>query len=985
MADIVGEPFDEYVAKQILDRQRIHGLGHEFSRGNDALVYLNARSGWIKLSSGVVINDYERLQRIGLGNHPSFLGPNGSGTGLSNFFVLFGGTSDNAGTQYAGIDIISGQPHQDLGQSILNKVAYGIGGIEFGLRPMSGIISCETKFRNRGSIREGTVIIKAWNRNQLEIINLLYLRLGFPMLLEWGHSVIVDKVGNVDTKPNFSISSEFLSKKYKTDNDVLKALENKRKESAGNYDGMYGRVVNFDWTFNKDGSYDITLKLISVGAIVESFKVNTYIKDLNKKPTSQNDDSEPETDEDWITKYKYSHTIGNIFHIAYSRLDRGGNIGSLNKKDIVELSANEKFNRTLTNILTLGLYDSFGSTEVPEGLDKDYISVKNEGSDLYYIRFGELLNVIQSITPNNVTDSSKPVPLLNVKPLSEDGKEIPILMYTENYQISGDPRVSFVGGFNMNDIGEDNNNISIVPELNSNPFKIVKNSILLGNLNNVYINMGFILGQLVNNQDEDGKVILIDLLKAILDGVNRSLGNTNKLTVAVDETNNSLKFIDEVQIPGIERVLDSLRRESPIIDLYGYYQNKTAAGFVRDFSLKTEITNNLAAMMTIGATANASMVGEDATAFSRWNKGLSPIINEAIDYVSNRTETRTSLKQQRLDLVLDNIQLKKQFVDYIENYYNIFRLEIKNSDSTSQIVTNYLAFENQYDILRQQYIAGEKLKIGEKVNPTVTATSSRGFLPINLSLTMDGLSGIKIYQQIKVDTTYLPTEYPASLKFIIKGITNKVDKNGWITITETVSIPVIDAHLLESTPDATKSGVNDSNKNLPPTPVDRSENKNNVNANKLRATLTELGYKEKGKEIDNGGADISPQIEKAASAVLRTIKRELPSVSITVTGGNDIYHQNLSYSSRHKLGNAVDLTVTPSDPATLDKIVNILQRYAAGNVANFRFIDEYRNLSKDGTGNHFHISWGAGTESKNELNKAVLLAQQGKIVPIKLV
>ena len=36
---------------------------------------------------------------------------------------------------------------------------------------------------------------------------------------------------------------------------------------------------------------------------------------------------------------------------------------------------------------------------------------------------------------------------------------------------------------------------------------------------------------------------------------------------------------------------------------------------------------------------------------------------------------------------------------------------------------------------------------------------------------------------------------------------------------------------------------------------------------------------------------------------------------------------------------------------------------------NFRFIDEYRRLSKAGSGAHFHISWGPGTEAQSTLNK----------------
>ena len=848
MKSIVGEPFDEYVSKQIVDRQNIHGQGFSTYRDNSTIAYLNARTSWIKLSSGVAIYDGERLNRIGLQGHPSFIGPNGTNTGLSNFFVLFNGTSDNAGTPYGGIDIISNQPNQDMGQSILNKVAYGIGGTEFGLRPMPGITSCDTKFRNRGSIREGTVTIKAYNRSQLEIISLLYLRLGFPVLLEWGHSIIVDKEGKVDTKPDFSISKNFLGLEYKTDNDVLKALETQRESSAGNYDGMYGRVQNFDWTFNKDGSYDITLKLISIGAVVESFKINQYLRDLGKKDESQNDDSTPSSDDDWIMKYKYAHTIGHTFFLAKSKL-KGGNVASLNNKDIEELNFMQQVTDSNyvylvgtallfvpvvgtviggTILAAKALFDIFSSSEVPDGLDKDYIKIDCQGPDLYYIRFGELLNLRQMLIPYNTTDPTKPVPLLIIRILDENKKEVPIPMYTENYQLSGDLRVSLVGGYDMNEV--DGETQHLISELDSNPYRKIQNEVLVGNLNNVYVNMAFIISKLTDLKDKDSKVTLVDFLKSILEGINTSLGSVNKLDVMVDETNNTIRFYDETQIPGIEKITNLENIESPKLDLYGYSNNKTSAGFIKDFSLKTEITNNLAAMVTIGATANGQVVGEDATAFSRWNKGLKPIINEVISYADGKNDNETkSLKQQREDLVVANAQLKKQFFEYVIERYNFkgsfgnYDVDVEEADTTLQVVTNYLAFENQYRILRQKYIA----EVAGQINPTfVSATSSRGFLPINLSLTLDGLSGMKIYQQIKVDTAYLPTEYPTALKFVIKGLSNKIDSSGWTTSIETVSIPVID-FVNGGENSSTGGGTGNSNTiNLPPSPANREESRN---------------------------------------------------------------------------------------------------------------------------------------------------------------
>jgi len=70
-----------------------------------------------------------------------------------------------------------------------------------------------------------------------------------------------------------------------------------------------------------------------------------------------------------------------------------------------------------------------------------------------------------------------------------------------------------------------------------------------------------------------------------------------------------------------------------------------------------------------------------------------------------------------------------------------------------------------------------------------SASPNAGFLPFDLSITMDGLSGMKVYQKYIIDTTYLPSNYPNSLEFIIKGISNTIESNQWITTLESMAIP----------------------------------------------------------------------------------------------------------------------------------------------------------------------------------------------------
>ena len=158
-------------------------------------------------------------------------------------------------------------------------------------------------------------------------------------------------------------------------------------------------------------------------------------------------------------------------------------------------------------------------------------------------------------------------------------------------------------------------------------------------------------------------------------------------------------------------------------------------------------------------------------------------------------------------------------------------------------------------------------------------------------------------------------------------------------------------------------------------PVDQ----NNVpNANRLRAVIRETGNLEKGIELSNGG-DLTAEMADAGIAVTRKIKELMPTVVLRFTGGNDAYHHKLKYVSRHATGRGLDFTVTPSNNATLIQVQTILKGFAAGNNPNFRFINEYATPTKAATGNHFHMSWGGGSEAQWSLNNAIAEAASGNL------
>ena len=172
--NVVGEELQSYVSNQIKRRQKTHGSGVLSSRTTEQLVQLNSTNSWVKLASGVAVTD-KKLQDLGI-----FAGTGLEafrGMGLAKNHILFGGVSNltNNGDNYK-----------------LNQQNDFIGTYEpeqdFGIVPMPGIKDLTIKALNRGSLKKAIIKIKAQNRNQLNILDALYLRLGYTVLLEWGNS-----------------------------------------------------------------------------------------------------------------------------------------------------------------------------------------------------------------------------------------------------------------------------------------------------------------------------------------------------------------------------------------------------------------------------------------------------------------------------------------------------------------------------------------------------------------------------------------------------------------------------------------------------------------------------------------------------------------------------------------------------------------------------------------------------------------------------
>ena len=230
------------------------------------LTYYNSRNAWIRLSSSV--NVYN-----GKGSPTD----TGSYTNdLAKQYILQGGILNNENAR-AGIGNFS-NAYSNVGS---DGTLYRLG-----IRPMPGITSVDVKSLGAyGSIREATVNFQCWDIKQLEDLELLYMRPGYSVLLEWGWSPYLNNNGDLVTTVDYTdiintkwVKEDLYSQQYAraTDGNYVDVKGNKKSVTGfkGNVDSMYGTVKNYSWKARMDGGYDCQTTIISLGEVIESLKVN---------------------------------------------------------------------------------------------------------------------------------------------------------------------------------------------------------------------------------------------------------------------------------------------------------------------------------------------------------------------------------------------------------------------------------------------------------------------------------------------------------------------------------------------------------------------------------------------------------------------------------------------------------------------------------------------------------------------------------------
>jgi len=815
MSNIVGAPHLEYVQEQIKTRQEILG---KKDRSSQDITWMNNNNSWIRLVSSVNIGSQDTYQLVSGSDDLQLRSNNGEefrenllgldnygGNKLSSELILQGGAQKGNSKRFGVAETNSILPSENFN--------YGYGGLDFGLKPIPGIQSFNSKTYNNGSLREAQITILAHNKKQFEYIESTYLRLGYTMLLEWGNSVYpknASEYSNTQDLSQLSLKNKFLDDQGSGPDFFYTEIEKLREKSKGNYDGFLGTVKNFSWEFNKEQQYVISLTLITIGSVIESLKINLPSSTI-KYPAKELGEEQD------TTQQGFQNALINLIQTVAT--PDPFNTEDIEVKKIPYIKGIPFFgsNAYIDNRYKPIKYADDGLTAVA--------CFANYGNNKFvrYIRFETLLELIN----NNLLiydDKGKSI-LIRIDTSDE------LYCYSNGFSISSDPSKMLIGF--KKDTDEVKANIF---DLTLPFFHDTVNEVQVGRIKNLFFSSEYLIQEIKDNIDKDENLNLFDFINSLLSTANNLLGGVNKLKVKITDKEfetqieQVMEIYDEVQ-PYKRNNLFPSSEKSPIFKILGVEPDKKG-GFVTDFSLKTELTKDLQTMIAIGAQANGSAVGEDATIFSKWNVGLIDRIipnKKDSDQLAQSLENAQKPLEELSDLTTKYFSYVNLFQNSVDNLESSgitpedqqrrtnAENELKNLEGTDKKTqSRKRELENLIDDIQKEFFTGygfPDVNLGTVEGETnftnfvsiqkeffrralsfdaiskQTVTPTIGFLPINFSLTFEGLSGIRIFDKLSIESKFLPNNYGDTLEFIITELDHFIENNKWYTRVGTLSIP----------------------------------------------------------------------------------------------------------------------------------------------------------------------------------------------------
>lgn len=659
---IIGGPISKDVLNLINKRQEVFGQTHNFS--DNQLLYFNANTGWVKMTSSVDTK---------------------GGAALAKKYVLMGGTLKDQSIRTGLV------PDTDDARS-----AYELDEV-FGYVPMPGIDGFQVQHEGTfGTLRIATVEFKANSIQQLTDLEALFLRPGYTMLLEWGHSIYLDKDGEIQTQIQ-TIGDEYFNMYKGT--DVTKKINELRKLTNYNYEGMYGYVKNFTWAYSQNGEYDCKAFVISAGEIVESLQLAIFGQDKEKDSITSNIEN--------------STPLHSYLHAVKSLCD------SPNLTE--DLLSNPEY-KTLLDPTKQLLEDNNRELKVFS------VEINKNSDDVtpdQYFKFIPLSNLLAFLNENYMLKTEDEA-LISFY-INNDPTVNNFTTFPQHFLV--DPYIGFLpkgkaeqGKFRIKfaEVGD---------ELSGDTDDIL----------NICLNVDFlldVLNQKLDTNEEESKTVY-DFIKEILSKLTTDAGKINDFDLHYEDEKFQFHVVDRAVTPAFSELADA------VIDTIGLNT------VVEDVALNSKIPSSIAAMVAVSAQSAGSDVGEELLQMQRWNQGLVDRTQSSKNIRAVKKKNEKKPQISRIVKLLERLQVDENKIYYNAEDYkavtsdHIFTMKRFLQTYTSRAKTNIPGLIPLELSLKLKGTAGFKIGEAFNISPTILPERYRGMVSFLINGVTNSISDNK--------------------------------------------------------------------------------------------------------------------------------------------------------------------------------------------------------------------------------------------------
>lgn len=577
----------------LLDKRKAI-LNKKVERSPDDITYLTSNTAWIRVTSGVDVIDE-------------------GGPEYAKKYQLFKGIAS------AGGGFIPRGEESDRSSYTEST--------EYGFTPIAGITDFQLQHMNtEGTLKVGVITFIVNSPEDFNIIEKLYLRPGFFVLVEWGHSIRVNTDGTIDSNTDYFDTEKFL--KPLDLEKINKEIKRLRVANNFSYDGFYGKIRNFSWEYN-GLSFLCTMEVISKGDVINAL--------TNYDPTPQKDESEISysgasysTDIVKILRAIKTSPVENFF--VSNNFENPIEEATKNVKKVVKETI-EKYDSAINSIkILIGNLASEGGSRDSNWTKyirlRDFLNFINIGS-LQYDKQGK--NIFEFKTAEDTI--------------------FPFTTFSSH--ISIDP-----GVFILPKRGEN-------PDFNI-PFANQVTDLDENDILNVFISVDFILNkysEFANAQEETDNSVY-NVINSIIKTLERDLGYINNFQIVYEEDENTYSIVDRTIVPS---QLDY--NTNGLIDLIGLKSE------VESFQIQSVIDDKFSNKISLAAqTSGDPAAFENVSSLHAWSQGLKTRHQETTTAGTSKTSPETQPKAIE--------ELKVVYSKFLENraYDNFYYLAYNKED-----------------------------------------------------------------------------------------------------------------------------------------------------------------------------------------------------------------------------------------------------------------------------------------------------------------